>query len=148
MYSGVKSRVKYCKQLGDSFTCMLGVQVECLPQFLFAMFLNDVENVFLEQEMNGIDVKSFKLFLILYADDMVFFANNAAELQTSLDFMYEYCNHWKLIVNIDKTKVVIFRKGGRIPNDIDFFRSTQNEFVYGELGRIDFQCMRYCNIIR
>jgi len=26
-------------------------------------------------------------------------------------------------------------------------RSTQNEFVYGELGRIDFQCMRYFNII-
>ena len=46
MYSGVKSRVKYCKQLGDSFTCMLGVrQGECLSPFLFAMFLNDVENV-------------------------------------------------------------------------------------------------------
>ena len=29
--------------------------------------------------MNGIDVESFKLFLILYADDMVIFANNAAE---------------------------------------------------------------------
>lgn len=249
MYSGVKSRVKYCKQLGDSFTCMLGVrQGECLSPFLFAMFLNDVENVFLEQGMNGIDVESFKLFLILYADDMVIFANNAAELQTSLDLMYEYCNRWKLIVNIDKTKVVIFRKGGRIPNDIEFLydgkrvdvvnkfnylgvvfssggsfsiaqstisgqalkaifkmnkhlykftelsvshkmdlfdklitpilnyasevwgfdhgkaiervhlqfckqilkvkRSTQNDFVYGELGRIDFQCMRYFNIIR
>ena len=33
-----------------------------------------------------------KLFLILFADDMVIFANNAAELQTSLDLMYEYCN--------------------------------------------------------
>ena len=33
--------------------------------------------------------------------------------------MYEYCNRWKLIVNIDKTKVVSFRKGGRIPNDIE-----------------------------
>ena len=33
--------------------------------------------------MNGIDVESFKLFLILYADDMLIFANNAAELQTS-----------------------------------------------------------------
>ena len=27
-------------------------------------------------------------------------------------------------------------------------RPTQNEFVYGKLGRIDFQCMRYFNIIR
>ena len=26
-------------------------------------------------------------------------------------------------------------------------RSTQNDFVYGELGRIEFQCMRYFNII-
>jgi len=34
--------------------------------------------------------------------------------------MYEYCNRRKLIVNIDKTKVVIFRKGGRIPKDIEF----------------------------
>ena len=43
MYSGVKSRVKYCKHLGDSFTCMLGVrQGECLSPFLFAMVLNDV----------------------------------------------------------------------------------------------------------
>ena len=25
-----------------------------------------------------------------------------------------------IFVNIDKTKVVIFRKGGRIPNDIEF----------------------------
>jgi len=50
--------------------------------------------------MNGIDVESFKLFLILYADDMLIFANNAAELQTSLDLMYEYCNRWKLIVKI------------------------------------------------
>ena len=61
MYSGVKSRVKYCNQLGVSFTCMLGVRLgECLSPFLFAMFLNDVENVFLEQGMNGIDVESFK----------------------------------------------------------------------------------------
>ena len=27
-------------------------------------------------------------------------------------------------------------------------RSTQNDFVYGELSRIDFQCMQYFNIIR
>ena len=27
-------------------------------------------------------------------------------------------------------------------------RSTQNECVYGELGRIDFQCMQYLNNIR
>ena len=25
-------------------------------------------------------------------------------------------------------------------------RSTQNDFMYGELGRINFQCMRYFNI--
>ena len=69
---------------------MFGVrQGECVSPFLFAMFLNDVEKVIFEQGINGIDVESFKLLLKLYVDDMVFFANNAAELQTSLDLMYE-----------------------------------------------------------
>ena len=68
------------------------------------------------------------MVLILYADDMVIFANNAAELQTSLDLMYEYCICWKLIVNID-----IFRKGGRIPNDIEFLYDGKRVDVVNNL---------------
>ena len=121
IYSSIKSRVKYCNQLSEDFECMLGVrQGECLSPFLFSMFLNDLESVLAESGINGIDVDNFKLFLVLYADDIIIFANNAEELQHNLNVFHEYCKRWKLVVNVDKTKVMIFRKGGRLPNNISF----------------------------
>ena len=56
-----------------------------------------------------------KLLLLLYADDIVLFAKTAEELQKSLDILEEYYDRWKLTVNKSKTKIVIFRKGGRLP---------------------------------
>ncbi|KAL4240483.1 hypothetical protein ACF0H5_001275 [Mactra antiquata] len=249
MYQSVKSRVKYCNQLSDSYTCALGVrQGECLSPFLFSMFLNDIENIYIVKGLSGIDIDTIKIFLILYADDIVLFANNSVELQTCLDSLYDYCQRWKLVVNTTKTKIMIFRKGGRLSSNINFFfngktieivnkfnylgivfstsgsfssaqetisgqamkaifkmnkylckftnisvshkielfdklitpilnyssevwgfvhgmsiervhlqfcktilgvkRSTQNDFIYGELGRINYQCTRHFNIIK
>ena len=33
----------------------------------------------------------FKIFLLLYADDIVLFAESKAELQTSQNVLYDYC---------------------------------------------------------
>ena len=56
--------------------------------------------------LSGKDVKFFKIFLILYADDIVIFAESKYELQQSLDALLEYCNRWKLVVNTRKTKIM------------------------------------------
>ena len=88
--------------------------------FLFSMFLNDIEDVFMNKGLSGIDVKFFKICLILYADDIVIFAESKDELQKSLDALLEYCNHWKLVVNTRKTKIMIFKKSGRLPNNTVF----------------------------
>jgi len=50
--------------------------------------------------------------LSLYADDIVIFANDSSELQSSLYVKFEYCQRWKLKVNIKTTKIMVFRKGG------------------------------------
>ena len=68
------------------------------------MFLNDIEDVFFKNGLNGIDVNMFKIFLLLHADDIILFADSKAELQTSLNVLYEYCQKWKLVVNTNKTK--------------------------------------------
>jgi hypothetical protein len=66
MYNSVKSRVKYCNSLSKPFNCILGVrQCKCLSPFLFAMFLNDIEDMYIHNGMQGIDVNMFKIFLIL-----------------------------------------------------------------------------------
>ena len=51
-----------------------------------------------------------KLFILLYADDTVIFADSASDLQKTLSVFEKYCIDGKLNVNVTKTKVVIFSK--------------------------------------
>ena len=136
MYSVVKSRVKYDNKLGTEFFCSLGVrQGEYLSPMLFLLFLNDFEEVFATEGYGGLDVDTFKLFMLLYADDIVIFSKNAEELQVGLDVLVNYCNRWKLKVNVDKTKIMVFRKGGVLPRNLKFYYNDQqleivNKFRY------------------
>ena len=136
MYSSVKSRVKFDNKLGNEFNCTLGVrQGECLSPLLFSLYLNNIEEQFLNSGLEGIDINMFKMFMLLYADDIVIFANSAEELQQSLDLLLNYCNIWKLTVNVAKTKVMVFRKGGMLPRNMSFYYNGERleivkEFKY------------------
>ena len=122
MYMSVKSRVKYCNKLGNEFYCKLGVrQGECLSPLLFSLFLNDIEETFLESGIQGLDVNMFKIFMLLYADDIVLFANSPDELQEGLDLLSNYCKRWKLKINVAKTKIMVFRRGGILPRNLVFY---------------------------
>ena len=51
-YHNIRSRVKYNNCLSDSFSCQLGVrQGKCLSPFLFAIYVNDIENEFISKGM-------------------------------------------------------------------------------------------------
>ena len=54
------------------------------------------------------------LFLLLYADNIVIMSETEEGLKHSLFLLEKYSDRWKLTVNATKTKVMIFRKGGRI----------------------------------
>ena len=74
------------------------------------MFLNDIEDVFMNKGLSGIEVNFFKIVLILYADEIVVFTESNDELQRSLDALLEYCNRWKLVVNTRKNLTNDFLK--------------------------------------
>lgn len=79
MYETVKSKVKYYDKLSDSFKCKFEVlQDESLSPFQFAMYVNDTEDMYIKNGFEDIEV-----FLILYAVDIVLFANTSVELQFS-----------------------------------------------------------------
>ena len=56
------------------------------------MYLNGLEDEFYFKGSTGVDIGMLKLFLLLYADEVIIFANNAQELQTNLDILADYCN--------------------------------------------------------
>ena len=51
-----------------------------------------------------------KIFLLLYADDRVLMSESVEGMQAMLDIFHDYCNTWKLHVNVAKTKLVVFTK--------------------------------------
>ena len=51
-----------------------------------------------------------KLFSLLYADDTIILSETEADMQYALAIFEKYCHHWKLKVNLQKTKVIIFVK--------------------------------------
>ncbi|XP_052772033.1 uncharacterized protein LOC128211362 isoform X1 [Mya arenaria] len=132
MYATVKSRIKMHNTISkDDFTCMLGVrQGESLSPFLFSMYLNDIEEYYMLNGFDGIDIGMLKLFLLLYADDIVIMADSEDQLKKGLLLLEQYCDRWKLSVNSTKTKVMIFKKGGRLRKNIVFsYKGVNLEIV-------------------
>ena len=63
----------------------LGVrQGESLSPFLFSMFLNDIEENLELNGFKGINMYMTKLFILLYADDIVVFSDSAEACKTAL----------------------------------------------------------------
>jgi len=60
--------------------------------------------------LNGyqmIEMNMFKICLLLYTDDIVLFSQTPAGLQIGSNILQEYCNRWKMKVNVGKTKVML-----------------------------------------
>jgi len=77
--------------------------------FLFRAFLADMREYL--NKTCGIKLDSEDELLIahiLWADDLILFAESAQELQTLIDNVYDFCSKWQLLVNGIKSKVMIF----------------------------------------
>jgi Reverse transcriptase (RNA-dependent DNA polymerase) len=50
------------------------------------------------------------LKLLLYADDLVLFAENMADLQAMLDVLNQFCVHYNMTVNAKKSEALVFNR--------------------------------------
>ena len=132
IYEQVKSKVKYNNSLSETFDCYLGLRLgECLSPFLFSIYINYVERDLINRDAKEVDIGVIKLFLLLYADDITLFSDSADGLQEGFNILSEYCDRWKLKINLSKTKVVIFRKCGRLLKDLEFrYKGLEIEIVH------------------
>ena len=149
MYSKVKSCVRLHGGLTDSFEIPVGLkQGEIMSPLLWALFLEDLE-LFLQGDFNsGIQIDELEIILLLFADDLVIFGNSPKDLQNSLNKLYEYCQTWGLEVNTQKTKVMVFRKKGKIlPNECFTYNNIVLENVdhFNYLGTVFSYTGNFCN---
>ena len=152
MYKTAKSRVFSDGQISDTFPCLVGVrQGENLSLLLFSIYLGDLQ-LFLQDAHKGLAVVNkmtkdrldesllnyLKLYVLLYADDTVLVAESAEDLQKSINIMKNYCDLWKLNINVAKPKITIFSRGKTQNIPKLQFRKTQFEVTdqYKYLGLI------------
>ena len=138
MYNNIKSRVVTPEGNSAFFSCCKGVrQGENLSPILFSLYLNDLENYLMTNGANGIVCKAnseniytyIKLLVILFADGTVSFSNNQDNLQHMLNLFEQYCDQWKLTVNISKTKILIFTSGRYAQNLHFTYKRNEIEIV-------------------
>ena len=118
MYSNIKSCVMLNQEISDNFVCNMGVrQGENLSPLLFAFYVNDIESQLLQNNCNFLDfghdlINSYlKLLVVMYADDTVLLCDSEEGMKQVLIALHTYCNEWKLKLNCNKTKVVVFSRG-------------------------------------
>ena len=70
------------------------------------------------------------------ADDIVLLSNSEG-LQNNLSSLKEFCDSWNLKINIEKTKIIIFNKSGKLLKNYRFYINDvqlENAQEYKHLG--------------
>ena len=74
IYADVKVCVKSSEGLSEMMSCLLRVKQGCIiSSILFTLFLNNL----IAEGSHGINIETIKLFVLLFAVDLVIFARNS-----------------------------------------------------------------------
>jgi hypothetical protein len=126
MYQSVSYSIKCpCGGITQSILSGRGLQQGgVLSPMLFSIYMHDLPDIFLDDKCMPMSLNNCKIGCLMYADDIVLLSESAEGIQYSIDLLQEYCKKWHLTVNLNKTKVIVFNKGGRL--------YTENIFKYNE----------------
>lgn len=109
LYNTTTAIVWNGEEISDEFHTNFGIKQGCnLSPLLFTLFIDDLVEVL----PGGVQIGESKIKLLKFADDIVMFAKTPDVLQLMLNRLESYCSNWGLTVNLDKSKAMIFKKGG------------------------------------
>lgn len=132
IYKDTKSAVWTGDQFSNYFNTHTGVKQGCvMSPLLFALYINDLH----ETLGGGLDINGVNIRLLLYADDIVILADDVKKLQKMIDELEKYCALWNMEVNISKSEIMVFRKGGRLASQEKWMYKNEplkivNEYSY------------------
>ena len=111
IYSKVKCSVRHGTNLSSFFDYLVGVRQGCvLSPLVFNLFIDELVKILAQGggELAGVQVGDLIIFTLLYADDVVLIAKEAAHLQRLLNSLDVFCGVSAMSVNISKTMIVPF----------------------------------------
>ena len=122
VYSEVHYKVKLDLGISATISSANGVKRGCvLSPTLFILFLSDFPSIF-DNTCDAVSPGDAQLNRMMFADDLVLLSTTTEGLpECCLDKLLAYTRRWNLKVNINKTKMIIFNKGGHIIKHFNFW---------------------------
>ena len=110
MYTKTFYSCKKDNQISEAFLANRGVkQGDNLSPTLFNIFIDDFVDYFTNENTDPAHIDSMPINQMFFADDLILVSESPQlGLQKCIDILSKYCFDWKLCVNMDKTKVMIF----------------------------------------
>ena len=125
MHTKLQSTLRINNCLTDWFDILSGVrQGDNLAPTLFAFFVDNLAGDINRLDC-GVQIGNEKCGILMYADDIILLTETPEHLQQSLDTLHDWTKHWRLIVNVGKTKTMHCRKPSEIVTNAIFTLGTE-----------------------
>ena len=132
LYSETTSYVWSGSDMSEPIHVEQGVKQGCLlSPLLFSLYVNDLH----DSLPGGVQIGNTTVKVLMYADDIVLLSTCPRQLQCMINSLATYCNTWGLKVNLNKSKIVVFREGPRLSSSLSWIFENSpieivNEYMY------------------
>ncbi len=134
MYSNLHGRVKIDQLQSSDIPLSIGLRQGCnLSPHLFNLYVDDFPHVLERACCDPVDLYVKKVNVLMYADDMLLLSKTEEGLTQALYVLSQYCQKWQLVVNVKKTKIMVFNKRGYKRRSFSFDNDTievVNNYTY------------------
>ena len=140
MYAKLKANIRLFDGATDFFDFIVGLRQGCmLSPLLFVLFIGEFVTMLHEAGCNGIYIneQAPNIMILLFADDIALCGDTVGRLKEMIKTLENYTERWGMKVNMDKTKIIVFRRGGQLRGNESFsFMKEKIEIVneYKYLG--------------
>jgi hypothetical protein len=115
----------------------IGVKQDCpLSPTFFGIYIDKLEDYLKNVSCVGPTLTGIVINLLLYIDDIVITTRSAHDLENHLRILKDFCSNMGMIVNTDKTKVMIIKSN----------KITYDTFVYDNNNLEEVTSYKYLGI--
>ena len=142
IYETVQACVRGSNRMTEYFECLQGLKQGCiLSPILFSLLINELANDITNNGRHGVSLSATEvdIFLLLFADDLTLLSLTVIGLQNQLNILNMSANRLGLTVNLDKSNIVVFRKGG--------FLAAKEKWHFGNSNLTVVNCYKYLGLI-